>query len=119
MRLHIDRVFTIRGAGTVVTGTLWSGSAGRGDTVTILPSGRTARVRGVEVHDEPVERAQAGQRVALNLTGVDRDEVARGDVVVAGGEIAPTYRVDAALQLEERPRRWSPSTTARASRPRG
>ncbi len=103
MRLHIDRVFTIRGAGTVVTGTLWSGSAGRGDTVTILPSGRTARVRGVEVHDEPVERAQAGQRVALNLTGVDREEVARGDVVVVGGEIAPTYRVDAALQLQERP----------------
>ena len=84
MRLHIDRVFTIRGAGTVVTGTLWAGSAGRGDTVTILPSGRTARVRGVEVHDEPVERAQAGQRVALNLTGVDRDEVARGDVVRRG-----------------------------------
>jgi len=103
MRLHVDRVFTIRGAGTVVTGTLWSGSAGRGDTVTILPSGRTARVRGVEVHDEPVDRAQAGQRVALNLTGVDRDEVARGDVVVTGSELAPTYRVDAALQLQERP----------------
>ncbi len=103
MRLHVDRVFTIRGAGTVVTGTLWSGSAGRGDTVTILPSGRTARVRGVEVHDEPVDRAQAGQRVALNLTGVDRDEVVRGDVVVTGAGLAPTYRVDAALELEERP----------------
>jgi selenocysteine-specific elongation factor len=102
-RLHVDRVFTIRGAGTVVTGTLWSGSAGRGDTVTILPSGRTARVRGVEIHDQPVERAQAGQRVALNLTGVDRDEVARGDVIVTGAELAPTYRVDAALQLDERP----------------
>jgi selenocysteine-specific elongation factor len=103
MRLHVDRVFTIRGAGTVVTGTLWSGSAGRGDTVTILPSGRSARVRGVEVHDEPVDRAQAGQRVALNLTGVDRDEVARGDVVVSGTELAATYRVDAALELADRP----------------
>jgi selenocysteine-specific elongation factor len=103
MRLHVDRVFTIRGAGTVVTGTLWAGSAGRGDAVTIQPAGRAARVRAVEVHDQPVERAAAGQRVALNLAGVDRDEVARGDVVVAGAEIAPTFRVDAALQLSDRP----------------
>jgi selenocysteine-specific elongation factor len=103
VRLHVDRVFTIRGAGTVVTGTLWAGSVGRGDAVTIQPAGRAARVRGVEVHDQPVERAQAGQRVALNLAGVDRDEVARGDVIVTGREIAPTYRVDAALQLSERP----------------
>ena len=85
LRLHVDRAFTIRGAGTVVTGTLWSGSAGRGDEVEILPSGRRARIRSVEVHDEPRERAEAGQRVALNLAGVRRDEVARGDVVVAAG----------------------------------
>jgi selenocysteine-specific elongation factor len=104
IRLHVDRVFTIRGAGTVVTGTLWSGAAGRGDEVTIQPAGRRARIRGVEVHDEPAERAEAGQRVALNLAGVDRDEVARGDVIVAGETIAPTYRVDAALQLEDRPK---------------
>jgi selenocysteine-specific elongation factor len=103
LRLHVDRVFTIRGAGTVVTGTLWSGDVGRGDAVTIQPAGRAARVRGVEVHDQPVERAQAGQRVAINLTGVDRDEVARGDVIVTGAELATTYRVDAALQLDERP----------------
>jgi selenocysteine-specific elongation factor len=88
LRLHVDRAFTVRGAGTVVTGTLWSGEAVRGETVTLLPSGRRARVRGIEVHDEPVERAAAGQRVALNLAGLDRDEVARGDVVV-GGEGAP------------------------------
>jgi selenocysteine-specific elongation factor len=103
LRLHVDRVFTIRGAGTVVTGTLWSGSVGRGDAVTILPGGGAARVRSVEVHDEAVERAQAGQRVALNLVGVARDEVARGDVITAGGAIAATYRVDAALELRERP----------------
>jgi selenocysteine-specific elongation factor len=102
--LHIDRSFTIRGAGTVVTGTLWSGTAGRGDEVMIQPAGRRARIRGVEVHDEPVERADAGQRVALNLAGVDRDEVARGDVIVAGDAVAPTYRVDAALELEDRPK---------------
>jgi len=107
LRLHVDRAFTIRGAGTVVTGTLWSGEAVRGDRVTILPSGRDARIRAVEVHDESVERAGAGQRVALNLVGVDRDEVARGDVIVgaAGGgppsprdaPLAPTFRVDVAL----------------------
>jgi selenocysteine-specific elongation factor len=105
LRLHVDRVFSIRGAGTVVTGTLWSGTAARGDEVTILPAGRRARVRGVEVHDEAVERAESGQRVALNLAGIDRDQVARGDVIVAGQAIEPTYRLDAALQLEDRPAR--------------
>ena len=85
--LHVDRAFTIRGAGTVVTGTLWSGSAGRGDAVELLPSGRAARVRGVQVHDASTERAQAGQRVALNLAGVAVDEVARGDVVVAAADV--------------------------------
>jgi selenocysteine-specific elongation factor len=88
----------------VVTGTLWSGEAERGGHVTILPAGRQARIRGVEVHDEAVERAGAGQRVALNLAGVDRDEVARGDVVVgederpaAAAPLAASYRVDVAL----------------------
>ena len=82
LRLHVDRAFTVRGAGTVVTGTLWSGVAERGAHVTVLPSGREARIRSVEVHDVAVERADAGQRVALNLAGVARDDVARGDVIV-------------------------------------
>ena len=100
-RLHVDRVFTIRGAGTVVTGTLWSGAVARGDAVTILPGERGARVRGVQVHDEPVERAVAGQRVALNLSGVAVDEVHRGDVVSRRGTaLTPTYLVDAALALD-------------------
>ena len=99
LRLHVDRAFSVVGAGTVVTGTLWSGTAARGQEVTVLPRGRRARVRGVEVHDARVERAEAGQRVALNLAGLARDEVARGDVVVSGPDApAPTYRVDAALQ---------------------
>jgi selenocysteine-specific elongation factor len=98
LRLHVDRSFTIRGAGTVVTGTLWSGVASPGDEVMILPAGRRARVRAVQVHDTPVERAQAGQRVALNLAGVARDEVARGDVIAAGEPLpAATFRIDAAL----------------------
>ena len=102
--LHVDRAFTVRGAGTVVTGTLWSGSAGRGDAVELLPAGRRARVRGVQVHDAFVERAQAGQRVALNLAGVDVSGVARGDVVVAAGAAGAgarpvvSYRLDAALE---------------------
>ena len=97
LRLHVDRSFTIRGAGTVVTGTLWEGAAARGDEVRILPSGISARVRSVQVHDEPRERAEAGQRVALNLAGVRREEVARGDVVVAGEAPKSTFRVDVAL----------------------
>jgi selenocysteine-specific elongation factor len=98
LRLHVDRAFTIRGAGTVVTGTLWSGVATPGDEVVILPEGRRARVRGVQVHDAPVERAAAGQRVALNLAGVGREEVGRGDVVAAGEPLpGPTFRLDAAL----------------------
>jgi selenocysteine-specific elongation factor len=71
--------------------------------VTVLPSGHTARVRGVQVHDEPVQAAVAGQRVALNLVGIDRDEIARGDVVVAGDGIPlPTFRLDAELRWTAR-----------------
>jgi selenocysteine-specific elongation factor len=100
-RLHVDRVFTIRGAGTVVTGTLWSGAVARGDEVELIGDrvpGRRARVRGVQVHDAGVERAVAGQRVAVNLTGVERSAVARGDVVAStGAGLAPSHIVDAAL----------------------
>jgi len=77
-RLHVDRAFTIRGAGTVVTGTLWSGAVARGDELMLLPAGRRVRVRGVQVHDAQVERAVAGQRVALNLVGVEVRGVERG-----------------------------------------
>jgi selenocysteine-specific elongation factor len=101
-RLHIDRVFTIRGAGTVVTGTLWSGTVGRGDELAILPGDRRARVRGVQVHDEAVPRADAGQRVAVNLTGIAVDELGRGDVL-ASPETKPrvSYLIDAALELDD------------------
>jgi selenocysteine-specific elongation factor len=102
-RLHVDRVFTIRGAGTVVTGTLWSGEIGRGDELEVLPQDRHVRVRGVQVHDQPVDRAAAGQRVAINLTGTAVDELERGDVLVAGGgSVRPTYRIDAELEFADR-----------------
>ncbi|MEX2195844.1 MAG: selenocysteine-specific translation elongation factor [Thermoleophilaceae bacterium] len=100
-RLHVDRSFTLRGIGTVVTGTLWSGSLGAGDSVTILPRRLEARVRSVQVHDEPVERAGAGQRVALALAGPGWREIARGDVVCTDPDTpAPTYLVDARVRLE-------------------
>jgi selenocysteine-specific elongation factor len=101
-RLHVDRAFTIRGAGTVVTGTLWSGQLARGDEVQLLPSGRRVRVRGVQVHDEAVSSALAGQRVAANLTGVAVSEVERGDVLVAiRTDISPTFLIDVKLSLPD------------------
>ncbi len=99
VRLHIDRVFSVRGAGTVVTGTLWSGEIGRGDTLRLLPGGRSVRVREVQVHDERLQQAGAGQRVAVNLGGVATAEVSRGDVLSGDGALAETYRVDASLEL--------------------
>jgi selenocysteine-specific elongation factor len=102
-RLHIDRVFTIRGAGTVVTGTLWSGAIARGDELLLLPAGRRARVRGVQVHDQALDRAPAGQRVAVNLTGIAVADIARGDVLTAAdGDSSPTFLIDAELEFAER-----------------
>ena len=99
-RLHVDRVFTIRGAGTVVTGTLWSGSIGRGDELEVLPQAVRARVRGVQIHDQAVDRADSGQRVAVNLTGLATSDLARGDVLVGGdSEVRPTFRIDAELEF--------------------
>jgi len=98
--LHVDRVFTVKGAGTVVTGTLWSGSIARGDELAVLPEGRRARVRSVQVHDEAAERAAAGQRVAVNLAGLGRDDVARGDVLAgADAGLRPSFRLDAELRF--------------------
>jgi selenocysteine-specific elongation factor len=97
-RLHIDRVFTIRGAGTVVTGTLWSGCIARGDTLELLPGGRPVRVRGVQVHGEAQAVAAAGQRIAVNLTGIGLAEISRGQVLTsAGSGFRPTYVIDAEL----------------------
>src|SRR5262249_31698957 len=77
-RLYADRVFTLHGIGTVATGTLWAGSIAEGDELRVEPRGLTVRVRSVQVHDPPVPRAEAGQRVAVALTGVERTALRRG-----------------------------------------
>ena len=97
LRLPVDRVFSIKGAGTVVTGTLWSGTAQVGDEVEALPSGLRTRVRSVQVHGEPVERAAAGHRVALNLNAVSTDDIRPGDFLAAPGAASVTDRFDASL----------------------
>jgi selenocysteine-specific elongation factor len=97
-RLFVDRAFTLHGIGTVATGTLWSGSIGEGDELRVEPSGRTVRVRSVQVHDRPVERAEAGQRVAVALPGVERRDLRRGDALVAPGAYRPSFRLDVALE---------------------
>jgi selenocysteine-specific elongation factor len=83
-RLPVDRVFTIRGTGTVVTGTVWSGALESDAVVRHFPGERTARVRGLQVHGEAADRIEAGQRAAIALAGVDRAGVERGDVITTG-----------------------------------
>lgn len=103
-RLYVDRVFTLRGIGTVATGTLWSGSVGEGDELRAEPAGLDVRVRSVQVHDRAVERAEAGQRVAVALPRVERHELRRGDALIAPGAFRPSYRLDVELeQLAEIP----------------
>jgi selenocysteine-specific elongation factor len=98
-RLPVDRAFVMRGHGVVVTGTATAGSVGEGDTVRILPGGETARVRGVEVHGVPTERAVQGQRVAINLAGVERADLARGYLICDPRLARMTERLDAHVEI--------------------
>ena len=98
-RLPIDRVFAVAGAGTVVTGSTWSGSVAVGEAVQLLPLGREARVRSIEVHGETAERAVPGRRTALALVGVDKSELARGHVAVTGPGWRATTLIDVAVEL--------------------
>jgi len=100
LRLPVDRVFSVAGIGTVVTGTSWSGSVAVGDQVRLMPSGKPARVRSIEMHGTSVERSHPGMRVALGLVGVDRDEVRRGDVATAAGDAwESTLALDVEIRL--------------------
>ena len=96
-RLYVDRVFSLPGAGTIATGTLWSGSISAGDRLDVLPAGFEARVRSVQVHGTQVERADAGQRVAVALTVERRRGLARGDALVTPGAYPVSYRLDVDL----------------------
>ena len=98
-RLPIDRVFTLKGFGTVVTGTALSGTISLDSPVEILPSKITSKVRGLQTHGKGVDKAYAGQRIGLNLQGIDRDLLKRGDVVVTPERFVPTRAVDAKLEM--------------------
>lgn len=100
-RLPIDRVFTVGGFGTVVTGTLIAGVARVGDPVEILPRGLQTRIRGLQSHGRSVELAEAGSRVAMNLAGVELEDVERGDVAAPPAVHRPTYALDARLEVLE------------------
>ena len=97
LRLPVDRSFTIKGAGTVITGTLWSGVAAVGDEVEIMPAGTRTRIRSVQVHGKPVDAAAAGHRTALNLNAVSTEQVRPGDFLCTPGSVAPTDHFDVDL----------------------
>ena len=96
-RLPIDRVFTMKGFGTVVTGTSIEGRARVGDELRVLPGGLVVKVRGLQVHGETAQEVEAGNRTAINLQGVGTDAVRRGDVLVQSPTLRPTYLIDARL----------------------
>ena len=98
-RLPIDRVFTLKGFGTIVTGTLTSGRVEVGEELVVLPAGKKTRVRGLQVHGDQVGIAMAGQRTAMNLAGVLVEDLTRGDVLVREGTLRETRLADVALQL--------------------
>jgi selenocysteine-specific elongation factor len=98
-RLPVDRAFSIKGFGTVVTGTLIAGEIAVGDELEIMPAGVRARVRNVQVHGEDTDRALAGQRTAINLQGLNLDQVDRGSVLAPAGRLQATLMIDARLEV--------------------
>jgi selenocysteine-specific elongation factor len=113
-RLPIDRVFTVEGFGTVVTGTLWRGVVRNGDTLELLPQRASVRVRRVQVHGQTVETASAGQRTALALHGVERERLSRGDWLVAPGSLTASRILDVRFELlSDMPREWPAYTRVR------
>jgi len=98
-RLPVDRVFTIKGFGTVITGTMLSGSLKKGMTIEIFPQGEKAKVRGIQVYNQLVEEAVAGQRTAINLQGIDKKNLERGEVISVPSYLQSTYLLDARLHL--------------------
>lgn len=98
-RLPVDRVFSVRGFGTVVTGTVLSGQVSGGDELVLLPAGKSVRVRGVQTHGKGVDVAEVGARAAVNLAGVEVEEVGRGDILSQVGYFETTYMIDGRLHM--------------------
>jgi len=98
-RLPIDRVFTMKGFGTVITGTLIAGTIRKEDELELFPSGKRVRVRGLQVHGKTAEQAIAGERTAVNLAGVDKDQLERGMVLASPGQLQTSSRIDVKLSL--------------------
>ena len=114
-RLPIDRAFTVKGTGTVVTGTVWSGSVARDDIVRIMPGDRSVRVRGLQAHGSAIDRAMPGARLAVALAGIDHDDVGRGAVLVAdaGWHATRVLRADVGLLGNGESAMLSPRATVR------
>lgn len=98
-RLPVDRVFTVPGFGTVITGTLISGTINEGDKAVLYPSKLESRIRSIQVHEKNVQHAFAGQRVAINIAGIKLDEVQRGDILSKPGSMEPTMMIDARMEM--------------------
>ena len=102
-RLPIDRVFTMEGFGTVVTGTLIEGMCEAGEEVMVYPQERLLKIRGVQSHGQKEEKACAGQRTAINLAGIKKEELSRGEVLAYPGSLVNSTMVDATLRLSTLP----------------
>ncbi|MFL5562574.1 MAG: selenocysteine-specific translation elongation factor [Gemmatimonadaceae bacterium] len=112
-RMPVDRSFTVKGTGTVVTGTVWSGSLASDAAIRIMPHGRAARVRGIQSHGAPAARAAPGSRVALSIAGVERDEVPRGSWIISDVEWGATRMLRADVALLEDAAPLGPRTRVR------
>ncbi len=99
VRLPVDRVFSMKGFGTVITGTLISGSIHTGDIIMVYPSGITSKIRGIQIHNQTVSLAEAGMRTAVNFQGLDKTAVNRGDVLSTPGDLKPSYMLDVSIHL--------------------
>lgn len=99
VRMYIDRIFSVKGFGSVVTGTLVEGTIKPDDELTIYPKELKAKVRGVQVHSKPAKAAYAGQRVAINLSNVEKDKIERGDILAAPNSMSPTMMIDCKIRV--------------------
>lgn len=100
-RLNIDRVFSVKGFGTVVTGTMLDGSVTAGDEMYVYPGGQKVRIRNIQVHEQNVKRAEPKQRTALNLANIGKDELKRGDVLAVSDKLKPTWMLDVKIKCLE------------------